>query len=278
MSGIFRGVRAFINDVVKYDDNDEFLNLLKVSRNIRSLAQQKRKEKKHFTNDEFELLKSFISQNEDSEFELTYINFALQTGVRRIECLRGNIVTDGNGYKWTFIGKKGRKHTRRLTQKDAQRWLVLQSQIQKDEDGIPLESSRKKIADDMSTQFTRACKRLLLYSNPQFLVTIGIESKDVYSLSRTRADKLGIRCLIWNYAFRNNKSIKELTATEKAEAMTDNWNFHSLRHTWNTEKSKDANLSDVSKIIGHSSEETTKGYVHTNQYEIDKKHSKRIFN
>ena len=280
MSGIFRGIRAFINDVIKYDDNDEFLNLLKISRNIRSLANQKKKEKRHFTKEEFELLVSFISQNEDSEFELTYINFALQTGVRLIECLRGNIEADGDGYKWTFMGKKDKTHTRRLSQDLAQSWLVLQSRIQKDDDGLQLESSRKSISNAMSIQFTRACKRVLLYTNPQFLATLGIgfEPSNVYSLSRTRADKLGIRCLVWLYASKNSKSIKELTATEKAEAMTDNWSFHSLRHTWNTEMNKDMNLSDVSKIIGHSSEQTTQGYVHINQYEIDKKHSKRIFN
>ena len=275
---IFRGIRAFINYTIKHDELNQFSNLVRISMNMSNFSNQTKKDKYHFRPNEYKLLKSFIKQNKNSDFELLYIDFALQLGVRLSECLSGSISPSGEGYAWKFIGKGNKEHIRHLSNEEAHQWLMLQESLKKDSDGIPDEFDRLRVAMKMSKQFSRACKRLKLFLSPQFLKTKNLNPQDVYRLSIAKANKLGKQCLLWNYAYEHNKSIRNLSDQEKAEAMTYIWNFHSLRHTWNTEMAKDIDISKVSRIIGHSSEKITKGYIHLSQYEQDRKYRKRILN
>ena len=273
----FRTIRAFVNFMIKYDEKDEYLNLIKVQQHLSDFVKTIEKENHYFDRKDYDQIRTYLAPHPQGDIMLTYVEFALHTGARLSECLKGSINPKEEGFEWEFVGKMGVKHRRFLDQDLCNKWLLLQDYLQKDEDGIIDELSRINLSNLMSKNFGYAAKRLRLFKTPQFLATQGLQQKDIAKLSRTKVEKLGNKCLLWIYATQLGRSIKSLTEQEKAEALTENWSFHSLRYTWNQEKNKQVGLEKTSKIIGHSSLKTTEGYVVNDQFALDKKHNQRIF-
>ena len=110
----------------------------------------------------------------------------------------------------------------------------------------------------------------MLFNNPEFLKTKGLNKEDIFNLSNKKIDKLGIRLLYVLYAKKLGCNISKLTRSQKREAKTNNVSFHSIRHKAITDSVLKYGAVKTQKIIGHSDLKTTMGYTHLGQYETSK--------
>jgi len=267
VDGILTRVKIFLNFIILKDESDSFTKLPKIVFNMRTLKLGETKEKKVINEEDFKLLISFVDDGSEwGTFLTNYYLFAINTGARLIECLKGDI----KGNDWTFIGKRNKEHKVYLNKDQVHQWLILNNKLKKDDDGLAGSNAIKNLSLRVSKATTRACRQVLLFNNPEFLRTKGLNKEDIFNLSNKKIDKLGIRLLYVLYAKKLGCNVSKLTLSEKREAKTKNVSFHSIRHKAITDSVLKYGAVKTQKVIGHTNIKTTMGYTHLGQYETSK--------